>query len=86
MLEEKMDEATAKLITAIATGHAAATAAVLAILIRKGVITAEEILSALEGSQDQAAQSGLPETALPLRTVREFLVRQLEKPQSPRAH
>lgn len=81
-----MDEATVKLITAITTGHAAATAAVLAILIRKGVITAEEILSDLEGNQDQAAESDLPEAAVPLRTVREFLVRQLENPQSPRAH
>jgi hypothetical protein len=80
-----MDEATAKLITAMTTGQSAATAALIALLVQKGVITIDEVTSMLESYERELDASDLPGSATPVRTVIEVVRRHFaESLQTPR--
>jgi hypothetical protein len=61
-------------------GQAAASAVILALLVRKGALTANEVLTALEDNQEVAERSILADTALPLRFTRQAFLDVQSKP------
>lgn len=81
-----MDEATTKTISAMTTGQSAAIAALIALLVNKGLITSDEIVSILGAYQGELEKTNLPESAAPVRCVCSIVLEHLEKPRSARAH
>jgi hypothetical protein len=85
-MEAQMDDTTAKMISAMTTGQSAATAALIALLVNKGLIRTDEIVSILSEHLGTLEKTDLPESAAPVRCVLSMVLEHLEKPQSPRAH